>query len=410
MQWADGTRVDPALALANGHQVWVRSSDFGSWLIAHGVDVIFDAALGDAAHNANAVDSVQRAASMAPASTAMLALREWFSLDESADHLSAHFGARVSVADVLRLSIDGKLSLSVHFVNHAKGRRGHLVPNDEAKWIQFPLVEGMRAEWQIEQPSAPVADYMLIPDGGLRWDDAHVLQQQPKIETLRGVFDLAMRGAERLDVEHAYQKLTGGPDVTLHALDGAFVIDHETGEYLQVLESLDDNEFQEGSLAALHQIEARAASFELSPSEHQEALVRHREQRKLLRAKRARGDQGWYYPAAGLPANSVLVIRAPTLRDFVDRVSGPSRSDDDDDPAVKRKVLIDMFKDIWPTVENDLSDSRLAGGSLKRAAQAERGSWRPKAALKWARQNGKVRERAQGQALVSLPSVLHRIK
>ena len=54
-------------------------------------------------------------------------------------------------------------------------------------------------------------------DGGrfLNWDE--------EIITIKGVWDLTMIGGERLDVEHKYQVLTGGPDVTLVDIDGCVV-------------------------------------------------------------------------------------------------------------------------------------------------------------------------------------------
>ena len=40
------------------------------------------------------------------------------------------------------------------------------------------------------------------------------------VTTIEGVWDLPMLGAERLDIEHKYQMLTDGPEITLTMLDG----------------------------------------------------------------------------------------------------------------------------------------------------------------------------------------------
>ncbi len=91
------------------------------------------------------------------------------------------------------------------------------------------------------------------------------------VVTIRGVFDLPMIGNERLDVEHLYQKLTDGPDITLTGLDGAFVT-QEGGRIFQLQEF-----------------------FEQQPS---------------LQTERKN------YPAGGLPTDCVLVVRAGELRRF----------------------------------------------------------------------------------------------
>ena len=47
----------------------------------------------------------------------LLKLREWLTVPEAAGHLSILFGEDVTEADVLRLALDGHLTLSVNFVN-----------------------------------------------------------------------------------------------------------------------------------------------------------------------------------------------------------------------------------------------------------------------------------------------------
>jgi hypothetical protein len=46
--------------------------------------------------------------------------KEWLTVPDAARHLSILFGEDVSEADVLQLALDGHLTLSVHFVNHAE--------------------------------------------------------------------------------------------------------------------------------------------------------------------------------------------------------------------------------------------------------------------------------------------------
>ncbi len=67
----------------------------------------------------------------------LLKLKEWLTVSDAARHLSILFGEEVSEADVLRLALDGHLTLSVDFVNHASARCGPIVPIEDAKRYTF---------------------------------------------------------------------------------------------------------------------------------------------------------------------------------------------------------------------------------------------------------------------------------
>jgi hypothetical protein len=63
----------------------------------------------------------------------LLNLKQWLTVADAARHLSILFEEEVTEADVLRLALDEQLVLSVHFVNHASGRCGPVVPLQDAK-------------------------------------------------------------------------------------------------------------------------------------------------------------------------------------------------------------------------------------------------------------------------------------
>ena len=137
-------------------------------------------------------------------------LKEWLTVADAARHLSIVFGEDVTEADVLRLALDGRLCLSVYFVNHATARRGKTVPLNEAKTVPgIPLKDGN-----------PCEPYEVIL--GLRYSLKHpdgqveekVVQFDKKIVSIDGVWDLSMFGGEHLDVEHKYQMLTNGVEVS----------------------------------------------------------------------------------------------------------------------------------------------------------------------------------------------------
>lgn len=183
-------------------------------------------------------------------------LKEWLTLADAARHLGIVFGEEVTEADVLHLALYGRLRLSIYFVNRATARCGKLVPIDEAECKEVPSLNGTGMVRLYGGPT-------LFSEGR----ESHVVKLETTVRTLAGVYDLPMIGGERLDIEHRYQNLTGGPAVTLQTLDGAFV------------------EGRDGLLCQLQ-------------------------------------EEGKNYPAGGLPDDAILVVRTDALREFEQSISG----------------------------------------------------------------------------------------
>ena len=271
-------------------------------------------------------------------------LKEWLTVSETARHLTIVFGEEVNDADVLRLALDGRLRLSVYFVNHAHARCGHVVGRDGVVWygpggepssepheLQFPGKE--------KSTTTLVAMMMSKDIGGGRF-----LNLQDEISTLSGIWDLPMIGAEYIDVEHAYQNLVGGPPVTLQNLDGVFV-EGKDGTICQLQVSFDDNEYQDGSLAALEKIKRRISRDGLQGDEAQKLLDKHREQRKTYLAERRSREKSLdYHPAGGLPEDGVLVVTTEALREFEGAFGDetPAQQESNDLSETERNSLLKM--------------------------------------------------------------------
>lgn len=238
-------------------------------------------------------------------------LREWLTVDEAARHLSVVVSEQVTPSDILRLGLDGHLVLSANFVNHAQAKRGKVVGLEDAEWREIPpglagLFPGLP-----EKKGKPIR-YL----SSLNLDDERFLTLESEVQNIEGVWDLPLIGNERLDVEHKFQLLTGGPAVTLTCLDGAFV-QRNAAEMWQLMESLDDNEFHRGSKAAKRKLELRLALQEVTEEEAQQLMTQHAEDRKNFLAKRKSSlDPDNYYPAGALPDDAVLVVRTAALREF----------------------------------------------------------------------------------------------
>jgi hypothetical protein len=63
----------------------------------------------------------------------LLNLKQWLSVADAARHLSLLFGEDVTELDVLRLALDGHLTLSAHLVNKRECLCGPLVQIQDAK-------------------------------------------------------------------------------------------------------------------------------------------------------------------------------------------------------------------------------------------------------------------------------------
>ena len=271
-------------------------------------------------------------------------LREWLTLPEAAKKLSLSFGEDVTEADVLRLTLDGHLRLSVYFVNHAMARCGEVVSWDETDWWLMPKFENFPGESMgrrqdekkvVEAKGHPRklrAIYDDLPPDertkfqplmrSLSIDGERFVTLSDNVTTLGGVWDLPMIGAERLDIEHLFQQLTDGPAVTLQNLEGAFV-EGDRGEICQLLESLEENEFHAGSLAQLEQIKQHILEGGIGSEEADALLKEHEERRKtFLDKRRGRKDSEDYYPAGGLPQDAVLVVRTSAIRELEEALSG----------------------------------------------------------------------------------------
>ena len=236
-------------------------------------------------------------------------LKEWLTLPDAVRHLSIVFGEEVSTADVLRLALDGHLKLSVYFVNHANARCGKTVPleqaemdvwsHDKNKGRMTIVLRGVhRTDEQPEEIKAGLHDQSLfLVQTGIDVGDNEVLELDKEIRSLTGIWDLQMRGVVKLDVEHRFQQETGGPEVTLTALQGAFV-EGPNGQLCQLQERFEDD-----------------------------WLKKHRKSEEELPYNHTNN----YFPAGMLPTDSVLVVRTKALAELCERVS-------ETDPAKKRPL------------------------------------------------------------------------
>lgn len=290
-------------------------------------------------------------------------LKEWVTISDAAKHLATVFGEDVTEADVLYFGLQKKLTLSVHFVNHTYACRGKIVGIEDVEWGELPGVMTSTLERIPDSEKGKPIRYI----SSLPIDDEKnlFLNFSDDVITLDGVWDLPMVGSERLDVEHRYQLLTNGPAVTLTNLEGAFV-QRDEGEMWRLLESMDENEYQNGSRAQLDKLKKHIADEKIATAQADELLEQHKQWRKKYQDdKKSRPNKEDYYPAPALPSDGVWVVRTANLGRFLQNISPASESFEKPVGTKERNTLLKIIATL-------LAMSDLKGGTYKKAQAIER--------------------------------------
>jgi hypothetical protein len=109
-------------------------------------------------------------------------LKKWLTITDTAKYLSSIFDEEMNDADVLRLALDGCLTLSVLLIDLVDAKKAFIrdIPK-ELKESRFVVIEG----------------------------DQCLTTQSDEIVRLNGVLDLPWLGREKLDVENRYRKMIG---------------------------------------------------------------------------------------------------------------------------------------------------------------------------------------------------------
>ena len=247
----------------------------------------------------------------------LLNLKPWLTILDAARRLSVSFGEEVTEADVLRLGLDGHLTLSVDFVNHAMGWPGRFVPMAEANPRTVPSLCGK---------------FLVEVVDGLFIGDDRVLKLDPRIVKIAGTWNLFMKGAERLNIEDRYQFLTGGPPVELINLSGPIV-------------------WQPGG--AYCQLQTRFSKDE---------RPRPQDPEELLKSFR---DPSNYYPAHRLPEDSVLVVRTSALQELEARLVEPAEGAEKPVERRERATLLVMIAALAKMAKIDVTKPSAAALAIE---------------------------------------------
>ena len=236
-------------------------------------------------------------------------LREFLTLEESASYLKIALNEPVSITDLYRLALDGHLKISIDFVNHAYARKG--------KWVKTSDIEFYTKDFS--DIFGKECKHTLPLNHELHVSDDNWISLKDKVESINGVWDLTMLGAEKLDIEHYYQQLTSGLEVTLVAIDGVFV--EKDDVICQLQDRFSDKDIhacKEVHEDFIERLEQSLKNDELSKD--QAKKIRDKLNKALERStdkNRKREDYEKYYPAGGIEDKGVLVIRTTEITRFI---------------------------------------------------------------------------------------------
>jgi hypothetical protein len=236
-------------------------------------------------------------------------LKEWLTLEDAANHISNVVGEPATIADLCRFALDGYLTLSIDFVNHAEVRVG--------KWVKTEDVEFKIVETNIFTNEKLPIPYRLPINCELRVKEDDWIALDKNVVSIDGVWDLPLIGAEAIDIEHYYQQMTSGLEVTLSYIDGAFV---ERGELIcQLQTDFEDNEFQMGSKANKLDVERFIIENEISEDKAKVLWDDYKTDRvKYLKERESKKREDNYFPSGGLGEHDyVFVIRTNELNRFI---------------------------------------------------------------------------------------------
>lgn len=235
----------------------------------------------------------------------LFSLKEWLTVAATAQHLSIVFDEVVTEADVLRLVLDGRLRLSIYFVNSKLAHCGRRIPISEAAYKEVPSLEGTTTVRLYEGP-------VLYSDGVA----SQVLKLDRDLVALRGVYDLPLIGGEWKDIEQMYHDLINGAVVDSISIDGTFV-EGRDGLICQLQEKYEDGDVGDEEFLDF----IREINDDEKTVWAMESLMKRDQEKRHTRSR-----EHSYFPAGELPNDGILVVRTDALREFEALVAGSAAS------------------------------------------------------------------------------------
>ena len=268
----------------------------------------------------------------------LLKFKKWLTIEEAEKYLSVIFEEEVTRADILRLALDGELTLSVNFVNRAYAIAGEAVDSEGADYYMSDelMLLGKQTHYEVMQelyergsiPNPPPKEPYRVVTSDWIGEDQYF--KSGDFSEVDGIWDMIVIGNNELNLEHEFQLLTGGPEITLQNISGLY-FRKPSGEVCSLQVSFDENEYKEGSSAELREIQKLIQVGTLKGEEANLAIERHSEQRKAYIEKRNSTEKSRdYHSAMLIPEDSAMCVRIDALQELVrhieEKTTPPSNS------------------------------------------------------------------------------------
>ncbi len=261
-------------------------------------------------------------------------LKKWLTLDDATKCIGSILNApEFSKADLFQLALDERLKISVNLVNHAQARLGDVIHlSQNFKFLEDSKSENPLLTW-LEAPNIHNGEIQTICTSQFLNNDKYV-NFTKAINSIDGVWDLAMVGNEQIDLEFKFQQLTSGVEVTLTNIDGTFLIspDGKTAASLQIDRDDDPNLY--GSRASA---ETQLRQKEFSVEEIRALRDRWSDAREKLKMRWGQGESS-HYPAGGLDDDMVLVVRVKAIEEFEQSLMQPKPETEITSNAINQRL------------------------------------------------------------------------
>jgi hypothetical protein len=142
-----------------------------------------------------------------------------------------------------------------------------------------------------------------LEEGEQLTEETPFLYFEKDVVTIDGLWDLAMLGNERFDIEYSLQQLIGGPEVTMMNIEGTF-LNRSDGTWAALQDKLPDRKVADHS-------------------------------------GKAEKTEGRYYPAGGLGSDCTRVVRTSEILNLQSRLEG--RPVDKPMGTTERKTLLTII-------------------------------------------------------------------
>lgn len=187
--------------------------------------------------------------------------KQWVSVQQALEHLSLQLGEKVTLLDVLQLAVARRLKISVKLDYRVPAFLGKVVSKEDVPVREIPSM------WVGGEVVTYLDGYRLAPNDGSKEDISFACFEE-EINFIDGIWDLAMMGNEAIQVADMLQGELGADDLELINIEGTFLCKPD-GTYANLQERFDPKDDAKG-----------------------------------------------FYPAGGLPKNSMLVFRTEELTRF----------------------------------------------------------------------------------------------